>query len=59
MLKFKSTKQLRIEEFKTPFELKISSDNRWVRLSSIMPWDYLVKIYARSLSIDKGRESID
>lgn len=59
MLKFKSTKQLRIEEFKTPFELKLSSDNRWVRLSSIMPWDDLVKIYARSLSIDKGRESID
>lgn len=59
MIKYTSTNQIKIEEFKTPFELKLDSTNRWVRLSSIMPWDDLVKVYTNSLSRDQGRPSID
>ncbi len=38
-----------IEEFQTPFELKLSRENRWIKLSRTLPWDALVKIYCRVL----------
>jgi ribosomal protein S10 len=59
MINYQSTKQIKIEEFKTPFELKLDSSNRWVKLSSIMPWDDLVSVYLKSLSKDEGRRCID
>jgi transposase, IS5 family len=42
MIKYNSVNQLSIEEFKTPFEIKIDKDNRWVKLAKQIPWDELV-----------------
>ena len=59
MLKYCSTRQISIEEFKTPFQMGLDPNNRWVHLSRIIPWDELVGIYARSLSIKLGRPTMD
>jgi transposase, IS5 family len=48
-----------IEEFKTPFEIKLNRENRWVKLAEALPWDELAKIYHRALSVTKGRPSVD
>jgi hypothetical protein len=50
--------QLRIEEFFLPFGRRLNADNRWVRLTKLMPWDYIEEVYARSLSEDEGRSAI-
>lgn len=59
MIRYTSQKQQKIEEFSTPFEQKISSDNRWVKLSKIIPWDKLASIYNKAMTPGKGRPCID
>ncbi len=59
MLKYTSTKQIDLFEFKHPFETELDPGNRWVKLSKIIPWDKLVNIYSKSLSSTKGKQSID
>jgi len=59
MIKYKSANQLSIEEFQTPFELKLDKENRWVKLASIIPWDELAGIYYQSMSTGMGAPSID
>lgn len=59
MIKYTSTRQQKIEEFKTDFELTINPKNRWVLLSSITPWDNLVGQYIKSLDPDKGAPALD
>ncbi|MDP2366120.1 MAG: IS5 family transposase [Ignavibacteria bacterium] len=58
MLKTKDANQLKFEAFKTPFEIKMNRNNRWVRLSEILPWEELVGIYSKSMS-DFGRPALD
>jgi hypothetical protein len=58
MLKTKDANQLKFEAFKTPFEIKMNRNNRWVRLSEILPWEELIGIYAKAMS-DFGRPAID
>jgi hypothetical protein len=48
-----------IEEFKTPFEIRLNKGNRWVKLGESMPWDALARIYYRSMSSDMGAPAID
>ena len=59
MIKYRATSQLSIEEFQTPFQANLDKDNRWVKLSAIIPWDRLARIYYQSMSTDKGAPSID
>ena len=59
MIRYTSQKQQKIEEFSTPFEQKIPSNNRWVKLSKIIPWDELASIYNKAMTPKKGRPSID
>lgn len=59
MIKYTSQNQITIEEFRTPFEIKLSLENRWVKLAKALPWDELAKIYHRALSATKGRRSVD
>jgi len=40
------TGQMVIEEFILPFEGKLSANNRWVKLSKIIPWEQIEKDYA-------------
>ena len=58
MIRYKSTRQISIEEFKTPFLLGIDPRNRWVHLSQVMPWDELAQVYCRTLTDNFGRPAI-
>lgn len=53
----KQSKQLGFEEFYIPFGGYINDENRWVQLSSLIPWDDLEHTYARSFSSRKGPPS--
>jgi IS5 family transposase len=59
MVKYTSTKQLSIEEFKTPFYYGLDKNNRWARLADQIPWDEFAKIYAKALCEDFGRPALD
>ena len=59
MIRFRSQKQLTIEEFRTPFEIKLQKDNRWVILADKLPWDEMAKIYYRSMSLGMGAPAKD
>ena len=50
--------QFTIYDFILLFDGKLRSDNRWVRMSHMMPWDYIEQIYLQSMSAEKGRPAI-
>jgi len=43
-------KQLQFEKFKFSFEGELRSDNRWVRLADLIPWEEIEDIYTSSLA---------
>lgn len=59
MIRYTPSNQLSIEEFKTPFQLHLDSQNRWVKLAAALPWDSLAQVYHRCMSADKGAPSVD
>lgn len=59
MIRYQSQYQIPIEEFRTPFEIKLSKENRWAKLAAVLPWDALAKIYYRRMSKKKGRPSVN
>ena len=59
MVRYQSAQQIKIEEFKTPFEANLDRSNRWVKLGEAIPWDRLAGIYYQAMSSDEGRPSID
>jgi transposase, IS5 family len=59
MIRYNSNSQLTIEEFKTPFQVKLDKRNRWVMLGDSLPWDSMASIYYRSMSSDMGAPAID
>ena len=46
--------QLEFEKFCLPFGGQLSRENRWARLSSMLPWDELESEYAEQFSIKMG-----
>jgi IS5 family transposase len=48
MIRYKSSRQLSISEFKMPFEAKLDENNRWVILSKIVPWEEFARLYYKS-----------
>jgi hypothetical protein len=59
MIRYQSQHQLTFEEFRTPFELNLPRENRWVKLAEALPWDRLATVYHRTLSATQGRPSTD
>jgi len=59
MIRYNPSNQIKIEEFKTPFEIKLDKNNRWVKLSEMICWDKLAQIYYQNMSKGEGRPSID
>ncbi len=53
-----SPNQLTICGFESPFEQALSSTNRWVRLSSLLPWDKIVHQYDMQFKSGEGRPPI-
>ena len=46
MYRKRDREQVSIDEFITPFGGKLSADNRWVKLSQVIPWDKIEDRYA-------------
>jgi hypothetical protein len=59
MIRYTLQNQMSIEEFKTPFQVRLDKNNRWVKLGESIPWDALASIYYRSMSSDMGAPAID
>lgn len=58
MIKYESPSQLKIEEFKTPFLKSLLPDNRWVKLSKVVPWDKFAALYLKAMETGTGRPAI-
>ncbi len=59
MYSYISENQQKIEEFKTDFEMVLDPGNRWIQLSSITPWDDLVREYIKSLNNKYGAPGLN
>ncbi len=58
MVRYISENQLTIEEFKTPFRAKLSPENRWVKLSQVVPWDKFASAYISMMNKGFGRPGV-
>lgn len=58
MVRYISENQLSIEEFKTPFQAKLSPANRWVKLSQAVPWDKFATAYMSMMNTGFGRQGV-
>jgi hypothetical protein len=47
-----------LDDFILPFGGKLQAGNRWVKLSRLMPWDYIEDVYAKSMCPDNGAGTI-
>jgi transposase, IS5 family len=56
--KYVSPKQLTLCGFETPFEQSLTSNNRWVHLSKLIPWDKIVIKYDMQFKSTEGRPPI-
>jgi hypothetical protein len=59
VIRYTPSNQLSIEQFGTPFQLSLDTNNRWVKLANKMPWDKLASIYHKTLSSDQGAPATD
>jgi len=59
MIRYRSHKQLSLEEFDWPFQTGLDKANRWVKLSDCIPWDELAEGYYAGLSDTRGRPTKD
>jgi IS5 family transposase len=46
---FVSQNQLVLAEFESPIVRQLNPENKWVRLSNLLPWDDLVSVYRKYL----------
>ena len=58
MIQYTPVNQLTIEEFKTPFEVTLSSENRRVKLAEIVNWDVFSQQYIKMMNQGFGRPEI-
>lgn len=60
MIRYRSKKQLTLAGFSSPFRTELDSENRWVKLAQLIPWDELARAYHKSLSSStQGRPAKD
>ena len=59
LLHYESPHQLVIEGFESPFEQKLNSQNRWVVLAKLIPWDEICGVYLKQVGISStGRPAL-
>lgn len=59
MIRYRSPKQLTLEEFDWPFQTALDKNNRWVKLGESIPWDELAQGYYQGLCDTQGRPTKD
>jgi hypothetical protein len=55
MIRYRSEKQLSLAGFEGVFKTALDKDNRWIRLSRVIPCDDLAQAYYQNLSANHGR----
>ena len=55
MINYTPSNLLILEGFSHPVHKQLKTNNRWVRLSELVPWDELAGIYARYFDPGSGR----
>lgn len=55
---YSSPSQMTLVGFETPFERRLSQNNRWVRLAHVIPWDRIIPLYDRCFGSKEGRPPI-
>ncbi len=58
MINYTSSLQLTIMEFNTPFLTSLDSNNKWVKLSKLVPWDRFAGIYIKAMDTGFGRPGV-
>ena len=58
MFRRRDKNQLNFLEDNKRFIVDINPENRWVKLSGLMPWDKIEDHYAQNMSEDTGRAAI-
>jgi len=58
MFRIHDENQLSFEESNTRFIVNIDPNNRWVKLSTLLPWDRIEEHYAQNMCYDNGRDAI-
>lgn len=59
MYKKQERNELYLEGFKMQFGGKLRTDNRWVKMAKLIPWDVIEEIYASNFSENSGATAID
>jgi len=59
MKRYSTQKQLSIAEFAMPFEAELDENNRWVVLSSVIPWDKFAELYYKNFPSRRGAPTKD
>lgn len=54
-----SPNQLSLAGFETPFDQNLTTENRWVKLSKILPWDRIINLYDKQFVSKEGRPPIN
>ncbi len=54
MYREKDKSQLTFDNFHLPFGGKLDKENRWIKLSQIIPWDTIETMYAGNFSSTQG-----
>ena len=60
MYRKKDKSQLTFEDYQLPFSGRLSAENRWVKMASLIPWDMVEDEYAQSFKneVADGRPPI-
>lgn len=59
MIRTQSHRQLSLAEFDWPFQTDLDENNRWIKMSQLIPWDDLAEAYYEGLSATQGRPTKD
>ncbi len=54
MITYKNSRQFTFDGFHIPFDKELVSENRWMKLSKIIPWDGFAQICYRQMSNRTG-----
>lgn len=59
MIRYTPSKERTLALFETPFEQKLSPENRWVRMAELVSWDGMAGVLMKKLSHGQGRPTVD
>lgn len=59
MIRYRTNKQMKIWEFKTPFQMNLDPNNRWVILAERLPWDTMAGLYLSKMHSTMGAPTVD